>query len=114
MPVGEATGVMPLVLRGSLITLKRKCGRPQCRCAQGQLHETPALSLNVDGKTQIVTLRPEEVAEVKAALDRYHEARVRLDQRVRAGVAVLRDRHQTARNRQQGPAKKGAPSRGRR
>ena len=105
---------MPLVLRGSLITLKRKCGRPQCRCAQGELHETAALSLNIDGKTQIVTLRQEEVAEVKAALDRYHEARTRLDQRVRAGVAVLRDRHQTTRTRQQGPAKKGALSKARR
>jgi hypothetical protein len=110
MVVGETTTVMPLVLRGSLITLKRKCGRPRCRCAQGELHETPALSLNVDGKTKIVTLRPAEIPEIKAALERYHAARTRLDQQVRAGVAVLRDRRRGARNRRRGPVKKGALS----
>jgi hypothetical protein len=103
MAVSEAPDVMPLVLRGSLITLKRKCGRPRCRCAQGDLHETPALSLNVGGKTTIVTLRPEEIPEIRAALERYHQARVRLDQQVRAGVALLQERHR------RGPVKKGAP-----
>lgn len=104
MAMGEATGVMPLVLRGSLITLKRQCGRPRCRCAGGELHATPALSLNVDGKTTIVTLRPEEIPEVRAALERYHEARLHLDQQVRAGVARLQERHRRK------PVKKGAPS----
>jgi len=104
MAAGEASDVVSLVLRGSLITLKRKCGRPRCRCAQGGLHETPALSLNVGGRTTIITLRPEEIPEIKAALERYHEARVRLDQQVRAGVAMLRERHR------RGPAKKGALS----
>jgi hypothetical protein len=108
MVVGEATDVMSLVLRGSLIMLKRKCGRPRCRCADGDLHATPALSLNVDGKTAIVTLRPEEIPEIKAALNRYHQARARLDQQVRAGVALLRDRHRRR------PVKKGALSRPRR
>lgn len=110
MAIGEAPTVMPLVLRGSLITLKRKCGRPRCRCAQGELHETPALSLNVGGKTTIVTLRPEEIPEIRAALARYHEARARLDQQVRAGVALLRDRREAARHRRRGPVKKGALS----
>jgi hypothetical protein len=104
MAVSEAPATMPLVVRGSLITLKRKCGRPRCRCATGALHETPALSLNVEGKTTIVTLRPEEIPEIRAALDRYHEARARLDQQVRAGVAFLRDRHRRR------PVKKGAQS----
>jgi uncharacterized protein DUF6788 len=104
MAVSEAPSVMPLVLRGSLITLKRKCGRPRCRCAQGDLHETPALSLNVGGKTTIVTLRPKEIPEIRAALERYHEARARLDQQVRAAVALLQERHR------RGPVKKGGPS----
>jgi hypothetical protein len=102
MLTGEAPEVMALVLRGSLITLRRKCGRPRCRCAEGELHETPALSLNVGGKTTIVTLRPEEIPEIQAALERYHQARVRLDQQVRAGVARLQERHRRE------PVKKGA------
>ncbi len=31
------------VLRGSITTLKRRCGKPGCRCAQGKLHETLVL-----------------------------------------------------------------------
>ncbi len=32
------------LLRGALFTLRRKCGKPTCRCATGEPHETPALA----------------------------------------------------------------------
>ena len=36
---------VPPMLRGSLITMRRRCGKTDCRCAQGTaLHEGPALS----------------------------------------------------------------------
>ena len=37
------------VLRGSLVVLKRKCGKSNCRCAKGEPHQTPALSYSVRG-----------------------------------------------------------------
>ena len=44
---------MPGLLRGSLVTLRRRCGKPSCRCAVGeQLHETPALSHSEGGRTR--------------------------------------------------------------
>lgn len=108
MPTGEETIDMRLVLRGSLITLKRKCGRPGCHCAHGELHETPALSLNVDGKTKILTLRAAELPEVKAALARYKQARTQLDQHVRTGVAIIQARRGRSKPGAQKPPKKGA------
>lgn len=33
-------------LRGSLITLRRRCGKPNCHCATGQPHSTPARSFS--------------------------------------------------------------------
>lgn len=79
-----------LLLRGSLITLKRKCGKPSCRCAAGEPHETPALSTSIDGVTQIITLSPEDIPQVRQALRRYQKAKAELDRRVMRGLTVLR------------------------
>jgi hypothetical protein len=79
-----------LLLRGSLITFRRKCGRPGCRCAQGDLHATPALSYSVGGVTQMVMLSEEMLPCVAAALARYQRAQAALDRQVQASVAALR------------------------
>lgn len=63
----------PRVLPGSLITLRRRCGKPSCHCASGQPHETPALSYSLNGKAKMLTLRPEEVAVVARAVARYRK-----------------------------------------
>src|SRR5680860_751345 len=59
----------PRVLPGSLIILRRKCGKATCRCATGAPHESPALSYSVAGRTKILTLAAEEVPAVDAALN---------------------------------------------
>jgi hypothetical protein len=41
----------PLVLRGTLTTFRRRCGKPTCRCASGEPHESPALLYNEGGRT---------------------------------------------------------------
>lgn len=79
----------PLLLRGSFVVLKRKCGKKSCRCTEGQLHETPALSYSVDGVTRIVSLPPGEVPTVKAALARYRKAVEQLDRTALSGIQVL-------------------------
>ena len=80
----------PLILRGSLITLRRKCGKPQCRCAAGQPHETPALSYSCRGKTYIQTLYPEMLPLVRQALARYQKASLELERQTQRGIAQLR------------------------
>lgn len=82
----------PRLVRGSLVVLRRKCGKAACRCADGeQLHENPALSYSDAGRTRIVALRPDDVPAVAAALDRYRAARDKLDADAAAGVDALRD-----------------------
>lgn len=81
-----------LVLRGSLIVLRRRCGTATCRCATGDPHESPALSYSEAGKTRILTLRPEDVAEVRAALNRYKKPIAVLDRQAQAGLTQLRRR----------------------
>lgn len=82
----------PRLVRGSLITLRRRCGKPTCRCAQGAPHETPALSYSVEGRTRTLTLRPEDLPVVQAALERYAAARQRLEDEALAGIEALRAR----------------------
>jgi hypothetical protein len=88
-----------LVLRGSLISLRRKCGKPSCHCGKGSPHETPALSSSIDGVTQILTLLCEDLPQVRSALRRYHQGLADLDRRARAGLALLRRQRSSQRRR---------------
>jgi len=78
-----------LMLRGSLITLKRKCGKPTCHCAKGKPHTSPALSYSLKGKTKILTLRTTDIPEIKAALRRYRDALQALQQQAHRGIREL-------------------------
>lgn len=79
----------PAMLRGVLFTLRRKCGKPTCRCALGDPHESPALAYPSGGRTKTMTLRPEDVPAVAAALEAYRVRRDALDSAADAGVAAL-------------------------
>jgi hypothetical protein len=106
--IAEKATSIPRVLRGSLITLTRKCGKPGCRCTRGELHTTPALSTSIDGKTTILTLRDTDLPEVQSALARYKRARADLDQEARAGLRALRERLKHTKPRKRTAGKKGA------
>jgi hypothetical protein len=82
----------PLVLRGTVTTFRRRCGKPTCRCAAGEPHESPALVFTEDGRTKTLTLTESEVAEVEAAVAHYRRARARLEEQAEAGITALRDR----------------------
>jgi hypothetical protein len=80
---------VPSVLRGSLLCLRRKCGKPHCRCALGPPHASPALSYSARGKTKILTLPPSLVPAVRAALRRYRQGVQRLERQAQAGLRQL-------------------------
>lgn len=77
------------LLRGVLFTLRRKCGKPSCRCATGEPHESPALAYPSDGRTKTMTLTEADVPGVGAALERYRVAREELDSAADAQIAAL-------------------------
>lgn len=88
----------PRVLPGSLITLRRKCGKPNCRCVGGEPHETPALSYSVAGRTKMLTLRADEVAAVAVAVARYRNAVNALETEAQGQLAELVARVQARRS----------------
>jgi len=94
-----------LVLRGSIVVTRGRCGKPRCRCVNGELHERTALSVSLQNKTTLVTLRTDaEVAEVAAALERYRVAAAELETKVGDSLVELRRRLAAARSSAKGRA----------
>lgn len=92
-------------LRGSLITLRRRCGKAGCRCAgkDGTLHESPALSCTIGGKSHMMTLVAADLAVVEEALQNYTDEQERLEEACVQGVAWLRARVDKRRSQRSSP-----------
>jgi hypothetical protein len=87
---GRATSGPERMIRGSVVTHRRRCGKPNCRCADGEaLHESTVLSYSEGGRTRFVMLPAAEVAAVRAAVERYAAARATLEASGEAGRATL-------------------------
>lgn len=83
-------GVVPRVVRGSVVVHRRRCGKENCRCAQGvELHESTVLSYSQAGRTKFLMLPAGEVAAVRAAVDRYRAAKTRVEEQGSAGLDEL-------------------------
>lgn len=81
---------MPKILRGTVLTHRRRCGKPNCRCAEGEeLHESVVLSYSVASRTKFVMLREGEVEAVRAATERFRAAKARLEEAAEQGLAQL-------------------------
>ncbi len=98
MNMNYHTPIVPTVLRGSLIRLRRKCGKPNCHCAHGQPHSSPALSYSHHGKTKLLILPHPQVPKVRAALQRYRQGIRRLERQASAGLRLLARRLQQRRS----------------
>ncbi len=87
---GRATSRSPRMVRGSVLTHRRRCGKPTCRCAGGEeLHESTVLSYSERGRTRFIMLPPGEVAAVRAAVERYRAAQAKLEAAGEAGRTAL-------------------------
>ena len=63
------------MIKGTLYPLRRKCAKPYCRCARGQLHETMVLSASVSGKTRLWTVPQERIEEIRRLTEHYRRFR---------------------------------------
>jgi hypothetical protein len=70
----ECLGRAPL-LPGSLYTLRRKCGKPNCRCSRGELHESTVLSYRGQGRPRNISPPPEQLASLRTMTHDYRRCR---------------------------------------
>ncbi len=71
----------PGVLRGTLVEMRRKCGKPSCRCARDTeaRHRALILCVSVEGKRTSIYVPPDWEARVREWVARYGELRELLD-----------------------------------
>ncbi len=80
------------VIKGSVYELKRKCGKPGCKCAQGELHSRMVVSASEKGKTILRVIPHGFLVEIQAKVRRYQElrrARARLVEVHRKMIQVI-------------------------
>lgn len=63
------------LIKGSVYELKRKCGKPGCKCTQGELHNQMVLSASEKGKTRLRVIPHGFLVEVQIKVRRYQELR---------------------------------------
>jgi len=63
------------LLPGSLYTLRRKCGKPNCRCNRGELHESTVLSYRGQGRPRNISPLPEQLESLRAMTHDYRRCR---------------------------------------
>jgi hypothetical protein len=66
------------MVQGSFYLLRRKCGKPNCRCATGQLHASWVLSRSEQGKDRLYSVPKAVRADLRrwaAEYRRYQRAR---------------------------------------
>ena len=76
-------GRAPLV-KGNVYEMSRKCGKPSCACARGQLHKSMVLSWSHQGKTRLRPIPPERLEELRSKSEEYLRFR-----RARAQVSII-------------------------
>ena len=90
---------LPRMIRGSVVTQRRRCGKPNCRCADGAaLHESTVLSYSEHGHSRTVMLEPGEIVAVRAAVARYRAALAKIEREGNAGLDALVTRRAAARH----------------
>jgi len=87
---GEIKGLVgPLfsdhpVIKGTVYELRRRCGKPGCKCVQGELHGRMVVSASEGGKTRLQVIPHGFLVEVQVKVGRYQELR-----RVRARLGEI-------------------------
>jgi len=80
------------MVRGTILQLRRRCGKPQCHCAEGEPHVSWALSYSEKGRTRMLVVQPAEVPTLRSDLARYRAAVSLLERQALAGIAQWRRR----------------------
>jgi hypothetical protein len=71
------------LLPGSLYTLRRKCGKPNCHCSRGELHESTVLSYRGQGRPRNISPPPGQLDSLRAMTHDYRRCRQARAQLVR-------------------------------
>lgn len=77
------------VIRGTLVTLKRFCGKMNCKCVKGYKHEALYISQGIKGKTRMIYVPKNSVRKVIQHVEHYRDIKKILDENSRKNIQKL-------------------------
>ena len=60
-------------IRGSIVIMKRFCGKPNCRCQKGQKHKSTYVSQSQRGKTRMIYIPHHAVKKADEHIKNYRK-----------------------------------------
>jgi hypothetical protein len=81
--------IPPEALPGSLALTYRRCGKPTCRCAQGEGHPSWSLTFMVGGEKRVEHIPTEWVEEVRRWVELGRQAKEALAEVLAANAQLL-------------------------
>jgi len=90
------------LLPGTICVSYRKCGKPNCKCAAGEGHESWSWTLMLDGKKRVEHVSSDKVEEIRSRLEagREFQDAVREVLSVNARLILLERQQQRAQLKQ--------------
>jgi hypothetical protein len=61
--------------KGTAYMLHRKCSKPHCRCAKGELHTSLVLTASISGKTRLWTIDKDQFERLRQSTAEYRRFR---------------------------------------
>jgi hypothetical protein len=80
------------LLRGTLLSRERVCGKASCRCAKGHLHESLYLVISEGGRTRQLYVPKDWEATVRQWVQGYHQAKELMEEISRVHWDKIRQR----------------------
>ena len=87
----RALSVGPL-MRGSIVSRRRRCGRKSCACAREDRARHPGkfLAVHLSGRTEVLHLRPQDEPHVRQAIGAYERLWTVVNELTACEIADLR------------------------
>jgi hypothetical protein len=74
---------------GSLYLLRRKCGKPNCRCAQGQLHASWVLTRSESGQSRLYSVPQDQRGRLRPLTQEYRRWQLARARLVKESAAIV-------------------------
>lgn len=78
------------IIKGSPVYLYRKCGKPGCKCVNGEKHKSLYLSRSVNGKTQMTYIAPQNEKEALHGVVKFKEIIALLDEISELNLQIMK------------------------
>lgn len=83
---------LDLMIQGSIMFRRIKCGKPNCKCARGQLHDCVCITYKEKGKTKTVYVDKDRQAEAFRMCADYKRMKVLLKELSLVNLELVRSR----------------------